>query len=281
MKRLVLFILFILCFTEAAAQDLEEEQQTSSFFNRKFISVTAVSGIYAFTLLDSYLIWWRDDRRPFTFMEGEWFDGDSEKGMDKLGHFYTSYVFYRVQKNIFLWGGYTPETSMLLSGSLTAFMALMIEVGDGFSRYGFDYKDFVFNTGGLAYAILQDEVPFFQNINFKWSYWPSDGFAFPPRFSNHYEGHIYWLTFNIHGIMQPITGSFWPEYIQPAVGYSISKMLEREYIVGLDINLMPLFRSENPLIQYAGDLLNLFHIPSPGIKYTDDHKPEYKIFLKN
>jgi hypothetical protein len=279
MKRLSAFVILLFLVSAAFAQEYtpENDADNKGFFSKKVISVGAVSGIYIGTLIDSYLIWWRDDNRPFTMYSEDWFDRGGSQGMDKLGHFYTSYLFYKVQKNLFLWGGYSPSTSKLLSGSLTALMALIIEVGDGFSRYGFDYKDFVFNTGGLAYALLQDELPFFHNINFKWSYWPTDGFTFPPRFSDHYEGHIYWMTFNLNGIFS----SYWPEYIQPAIGYSISSKLRREYMLGIDINLLPLFRSENQLLRYTGEFINLFHIPSPGIKLRDDRRPEYKLLLLN
>jgi hypothetical protein len=274
-----IFVLFLLIFTITPAQEYHIDSLSAgsdNFLNKKVLSVAGVSGIYVGSIVDSYIIWWKDDKRPFTFKSGSWFS-NSDNGIDKLGHFYTSYAFYKIQKNIFLWGGYTPETSRMLSGSLTLLMALIIEFGDGFSRYGFDYKDFSFNAAGLAYGILQDEVSFLRNINFKWSYYPSTGFAFPPKFSDHYEGHIYWLTLNVNGIL----GDFWPEYIQPAVGYSISKDLQREYILGLDLNLLPLFRSESPLTEYIGEIINLFHLPSPGVKYSEFNTPEYKLFLLN
>jgi len=278
-----IFIIIIVSYISISAQEITTgvDSTGESFFNKKFISAAGVSGIYIGTIIDSYYTWWQDDKRPFTLLSGDWFDKNADNGIDKLGHFYTSYLFYKVQKNLFLWGGYSESTAKTLSASLSMLMALIIEVGDGFSRYGFDYKDFVFNTGGLGYAVLQDEIPYLKNFNVKWSYIPTAGFSFPPRFSHHYEGHIYWLTFNIHGIVSPFTDTFWPEYIQPAVGYSIGKNSESEYILGVDINLLPLFRSDDPVIEYIGDIINLFHIPSPGIKFTERRKPQYELLLLN
>jgi hypothetical protein len=278
MKKYIIPVVILILITPVKAQE-QVLQEDIPIFNR-VISVSAVTGLYLGTLYDSYRIWWMDDQRPFTFMEGPWFDSKSDQGMDKLGHFFTSYLFYKVQKNIFLWGGFSPVKSKMLSASLTTLMALIIEVGDGFSRYGFDYKDFVFNSGGLAYGMLQDEIPFFQNINFKWSYYPTHGFAFPPKFSDHYEGHIYWVTFNVPGLFN-LPDNTWLDYIQPAVGYSISTSLKREYMVGLDLNLLPFFRSDKPIIHYTGDILNLFHLPSPGIRYNEEEKPVYKLLLLN
>lgn len=283
-KILTITILSLIFNHNCFAQQISTDSlQRSSFniFSPEVISVAAVSGFYAGTLVDSYITWWKDDKRPFTFLNDPWFDNSSDYGMDKLGHFYTSYFFYKVQKDILLWGGYSNSTAKWVSGSLTTMMALLIEIGDGFSRYGFDVKDLISNSAGLAYAILQDEVPFLQNFNVKWSYFPSNGFSFPPRFSNHYEGHIYWLTFNLHNIWNQFGENPWPEFLQPAIGYSIGKNSVREYVFGLDINLLPLFQSEKPVVTYLGNLINLFHLPSPGIKYINGKKPDYKLLLLN
>jgi hypothetical protein len=278
---LKIVIVFFFLFNTAVPQNLSDSVHSNDGWTtaKKIISVAGVSGIYIGTLADSYLIWWKDDKRPFSVLHRPWVETRYDNGIDKLGHFYTSYVFYKVQKNIFLWGGFTPETARILSGALTFGMALIIEVGDGYSRYGFDYKDLAFNAGGLTYAWLQDDFPFLRNINFKWSYFPSEGFVFPPKFSEHYEGHIYWLTFNLHGLFD--SDQSWLQYFQPAIGYSINKNSYGEYVVGLDLNLLPLFQSDNPLVGYIGEFVNLFHIPFPGIKYSERKKPEYKILLLN
>ncbi len=285
MKNIITAFILIFSFNAEILSQNENtdslDNDTFNIFSKKTLSVAALSGFYAGTLVDSYITWWKDDKRPFTFMNEPWFNNYGDNGIDKLGHFYTSYFFYKVQRDILLWGGYTPSTSKWISGSLTFMMGLLIEVGDGFSWYGFDVKDLISNTAGLSYAVLQDEVPFLQNINVKWSYFPSDGIAFPPRFSDHYAGHIYWLTFNVNNIWNEFGSSFWPEFIQPAIGYSIGKNIEREYVFGIDINLLPLFRSEEPVIRYLGNLINLFHIPSPAIKYRDGKSPDYKLFLLN
>jgi hypothetical protein len=278
-KYLLISLIIIISKGTGQAQDYTDSTylELTPILSRKTLSVAGVSALYTGTIVDSYVTWWKDSRNNFSFMEGEWFDRDGDNGIDKLGHFFTSYAFYKIQRDLFLWGDFSPGEAQLLSGSLTFLMALIIEVGDGFSRYGFDYKDFVFNVGGLTYAVLQEEFPFLNNINFKWSYFPSDGFSFPPKFSNHYDGHIYWMTFNLFNM---VSGkSEYTGYIQPAVGFSISSDLKPEYIFGLDINLLPLFKSNNNLVSYLGTLVNLFHLPSPGSKYSENNNPEYRMFL--
>ena len=191
--------------------------------------------------------------------------------------------FYHALKNLFIWGDFSPNTATWLSGSLTFGLAVLIEVGDGFSRYEFGIEDLTFNTIGLSYGILQDKVPFFQNINLKWSYIPTDKFTFPPKFSEHYDGHIYWMTFNIHNIFKKSIGNFWPEIIQPAVGYSVgNKSTKKEFIIGLDFNLLSLFNTNDENLNLLGNIINLFHIPpAPGIKFSPSNKPEYKFFILN
>lgn len=286
LKKITL-ILLLLSVSYSFAQDKLQEDSISTcsrIFTKKNISVAAVSTVYISSLYDAYKIWWEDDKRPFTFQKRvDWFGPYNDLGIDKLGHMYTSYFFYKVQRDIFLWGGFEPNQAKWMAGGLSFAMALIIEVGDGFSRYGFDYQDLTFNSLGLAYGVLQDEIPFLQNINLKWSYYPPEGFVFPPRFSEHYDGHIYWLTFDLHNMFYSSFGKYIPQYIQPAIGYSVGNKAQlREYTLGIDINLLSLFRkSENEYLNYLGNLINLFHIPSPGIKFTETNKPEYKLFLLN
>jgi hypothetical protein len=265
-----------------AQVESEPVDSSAGFFNAKTISLLAVSSIYVASLIDSYIIWWRDDTRPFTVMNSSWYNTYEEMGVDKLGHFFTSYFFFRFQKDIFLLGGYSDGAADLLSGSLTLAMALIIEVGDGYSQYGFDPKDLIANMGGLSYAWLQGKVPFLNNFNFKWSYFPVDGWQFPPKFSKHYDGHIYWLAFNVTGLFPSTVGKVWPAFLQPAVGYSVgANATRREFMIGLDLDLYYFLKSDNEYVDFAGKTLNMFHVPMPGIKIYEHQPPDFKLLLLN
>ncbi len=63
---------------------------------------------------------------------------------------------------------------------------------------------------GLGYGMLQTEVPFLQNFNLKWSYVPADGYRLPPRFTDHYDAHTYWLTINVHNLLPKVRGAIGP-----------------------------------------------------------------------
>jgi hypothetical protein len=253
-----------------------------NFFNKKNISVIALSAGFAGSLIGAYVTWWKDDFGPFRFYEGEWLHDPGLNGIDKAGHFYTSYMFYKIQRDLLLWGEHSKEFSSNVSALLSLSFAVIVEVGDAFTPYGFDYQDLTFNLGGLGYGILQDKISFLKNFNFKWSYIPKRNFTFPPKFSEDYDGHIYWLTINLHNLLKSSIGNFWPEIIQPAIGFSVEeKGNRREFIIGIDFNIFSLFNNANEDWQFAGKAIDLFHIPAPGIKYSPSAKPVYRLFLLN
>ncbi len=283
------FLLYLILYSTVLAQDSLQidEESSSTFFNKKNLSIIGISTVYISSLLDAYHLWWKDNSRSFNFYktnEGEgWLSDPNSLGIDKVGHFYTSYFFYHAQKNILRWGGHSASFSIWFSAGLTGGLAVLIELGDAFSTYGFDYQDLIFNLGGLGFALLQDIDPFFKNFNFKWSFIPKEGYTFPPRFTEHYSGHIYWLGVDIHNLFKNSVGVYWPEFLQPAIGFSISGGVpnKREFVVGLDFNLEGIFKTEdinwNLLIKTA----NMLHFPAPGIKYSSNRAPDYRLLLLN
>jgi len=279
-KFLLLFFVYCISVMPQVKQEANRPDTTGSFFNKKNISIIALSAGLGASLISSYVAWWKDDSRSFRFYSGQWLNDPGSNGIDKIGHFYTSYLFYRLQRDILIWGGHSADFSTLTSALLTFSFALGIEIGDAFSIYGFDYQDLIFNIGGLGYGFLQDKVPVLQNFKFKWSYIPKEKFNFPPRFTNHYDDHIYWLTVDIHNLFESSFGKYWPEFIQPAVGFSVEDLgNRREFIVGLDFNLLPLFDHSDENWDFAGKFVDLFHIPAPGAKYSPSAKPVYRIFI--
>lgn len=253
---------------------------SGSVFNKKNISIAAVAAGLGASLISSYIAWWKDDSRSFRFYSGHWLNDPGLNGIDKVGHFYTSYMFYRIQRDILMWGGHPEDFSTLASAILTFTFAAGIEIGDAFSIYGFDYQDLIFNIGGLGYGFLQDKIPVLQNLKFKWSYIPRGRFNFPPRFTSHYDDHIYWLTIDVHNFFESSLGKYWPEFIQPAFGFSVEDSgNRREFIVGLDFNLLPLFNPSDENWNFIGKFIDLFHIPSPGIKFSGDTEPLYRVFI--
>jgi hypothetical protein len=282
MTKNFLFTLLIASSLIKAQEELIIKPDTTTFFTKKNISIITLSAVLAGSLYGAYVVWWKDDFGPFRFYSGDWLNDTGLNGIDKVGHFYTSYLFYHLQKDLLLWGGHSEEFAFWTSTALTSFFALIVEVGDAFTPYGFDYQDLTFNIGGLGYGILQDNVDFFKNFDFKWSYFPKHKFSFPPKLSEDYDGHIYWLSIDIHNLLKSSVGRIWPEFLRPAIGFSVEDNgNRREFILGFDFNLYALFGSKDENWNLLVKSADHFHIPAPGIKFPYGRKPDYRGIVLN
>ena len=153
-----------------------------------------------------------------------------------------------------------------------------IEVGDGFSPWGFDYQDLVFNFMGIGYGMLQTKVPFFRNFDLKLGIYPQSGWSFPARFTDYYDAHTAWLTFNMENLLPDPVAKWWPGLIQLGVGYSVDDIkTRREAVFGLDLNL-EIFPPPNKDILLLQRVLNMWHYPLPAVKFTEDKHPRYYLF---
>ena len=229
------------------------------------------------SLVSSYFDWWNGSPEQFHFVREGAFS-DYSLGIDKIGHAYTSYFYFNVFRNLMLWGGYDKVSAFWWAAGTTGFFALSVEIGDGVSPYGFSYEDLAFNMGGLCFGMLRAEVPFLQNFGFKWSYVPYDGYRWPPHFTDHYDGHTYWLTINVHNLLPASLNRFWPELIQLAFGYGVEEnSTRRKAVIGLDFNLgaLPVTNEDVALVQKTIDMI---HFPAPGIKFQEGKKPEFSLF---
>lgn len=288
LKTSVVLLLLMLLAEPSVAQPLKEPATRDTTFlgmNRKTFVKYAIPVYGATVFYIQFQWWWKGNTHPFSiYWEGVW--NDYSLGVDKVGHFYTSYAYYLSLYDMMRWAGYDKSTSMWTGIGIAAFHAVSSEVADGFSNYGFTPGDLVFNTMGLGYAILQQEVPFLQNFNFKFSYWPSPNRPRDERWriTNDYDGHIYWLSINVHDLLPESAQSYWPRFLNLAVGYggkNISHHLPeglpkyRKFAIGLDYNLN-VFQTANDTWNTVLGMLNRFHYPAPALRKTEDSKVEFK-----
>jgi len=273
--------MLLACRVLAVSQELPEETQrrsgTGGWSGRKIAATGVVGGMLAGSLVSSYFDWWKGSGRSFHFVhEGFW--QDYSLGFDKIGHAYTSCFYFRSFREIMLWGGYPEEQAFWWPAFTTALFAVSIEIGDAFSPYGFSWEDLAGNMIGLGYGMLQARVPILENVSFKWSYVPTDGWRWPPHFTDHYDSHTYWLAFNMHRLLPESWGSIWPEFVQLAVGYSVdAHQTRREIALGLDFNLEAIHvgSSDARLLQR---IVNNIHIPAPAVKFTERREPQWYLF---
>ncbi len=249
-----------------------------SFWSRWNMARLGAVALVGGTLVYGAGVWWVHDTRPFHFWnEGWWSDAN---GVDKIGHMYTSYFMFRALHEMFLWGGHEPEAAFWWATGVAAFHGLAIEIGDGFSDYGFDYRDVSANYTGLLYAMLQSKVPFFENFQIKWSlYYPMSHHSF--KVNDLYDYHIYWMSFRVEELLPRPLKPYWPGFFQIAFGLGTKENRSlRTYNIALDYNL-ELLPFEGQDLNLFKKLLNMIHLPAPGVRFSKGHPPEWQLLLLN
>lgn len=280
MKTLFLLLVLAPCAARSQMRDsLQVRDEAPSSF-RRTVSVGMVAGSLALSVVWAFDEWWKGKSYPFHFLKEGWFD-DYSLGIDKLGHAYTSYFYFNMFHTILLWGGHDEEDAFWWATGASAAFAIGVEVGDGITDYGFSYEDLTANMLGLGFGILRVKVPFMRNFSFKWSYIPEPGYNAALRFTRHYDGHTYWLAFNVHDLLPEGLQSWWPSFLQLAAGYSVADgQTRREGVIGLDFNL-EIFQPPNRDIALVQKVVNMIHLPAPGIKFPEGRPAEFKLLYTN
>jgi hypothetical protein len=281
-RRCGLAIVVVCVFNTTYAADsvsVVPEQHTPSSI-RRVASIGLVGGSLALSGIWAFDEWWKGNASRFHFLHEGWFN-DYSLGIDKVGHFYTSYFYFRMFNNILLWGEHDEDVAFWWAAGATALFAVGVEAGDGFSPYGFSYEDLTANFLGLGYAMLQARTPVLRNFTFKWSYIPDRGTNAAARFSRHYDFHTYWIACNVHELLPDAMQQYWPEFLQIALGYSVADgQTRREAVIGLDFNLEA-FSTSNAELQLVQKTINAIHFPAPGMKFSEQRAPEYQLFYTN
>ncbi len=270
---------------------------------------TATLG-YASASIGLYHAWYKQFPRSgfhlFNDLE-EW------NGMDKAGHIFSTYFQSEYGYGIGRWAGMKKSSSIwagIIAGTL---FQTTIEIMDGFSSdWGFSIADMGANFTGAGVFALQQHYWNEQKFRFKFSLAPrnystepifsSDGTSISSLqnrsvslFGNHwaerilkdYNGHTYWLSFNIHSFFQ---NEKIPSWINVAFGYSAENMFGgftnswqengsvfvlneiefpryRQYFLSLDIDLSKI-QVKNHFLKTLLTALNIQKIPAPAIEIT-------------
>lgn len=293
-SKIISTALFIGTLTSALHAEEKSDTLGSTITKKEWITY----GLAAYTAASFYVEykwWWEGNYHPFQF-ENDGFWNNYSLGVDKIGHFYTSYLYFTITYDILRWADYDEATALWIAFAVPTFNALSIEIGDGFSTYAFSAVDFTANMVGIGYGIAQKKIPFLQNFKFKWSYYPSGHIPFDGKFrlTDDYDGHIYWLSVNVHNLLPENVKPWWPKFLNVAVGYGgkniygrpawVGKPIipsaarERKWAVSLDYNL-----SEIPINGWLWNaiksMLDNIKLPTPGIKKTGAEKIEIKPLL--
>jgi hypothetical protein len=272
-------ILLCLIHTRSRSQDslsrVEGYERPQNSEVQKIASISLVGAVSLSIIVDSYYTWWKDVAKPFTFYREGWFN-DAYLGMDKVGHMFGTYATYKILRNILLWGGAERSTAMWWAAGIAAFHSLQIEIGDGFSPYGFSVEDLCMGMLGVGYGVAQSEVPYLQNFNLKFSYWTNLGVRTPANFVSDYDAMTIWLTVNVHNIMPETCQPYWPAWLHLAFGYGVDAgATKREFVFGFDFDLESMFTPKSDHLLLVQRIVNTMHLPAPAVKFTPGMEPRY------
>ena len=222
--------------------------------------------------------WWRDQRRNFHFQN----DWEYALWIDKLGHFWAGSGVQHLFSSALEWSNVERKKSILYGAILSSVYMLYIEFEDGFATdWGFSPGDATADVLGSFYPVLQEYVPFMQNINLKYSYYPSKYFQKGAKAGNNlktviddYEGQSFYLSFRVNEFLPQNLERYWPDFLCLALGYNIRNWdgygkADKNFYLTLDYDLekIPL---EGGFWDFLKKTLNHIHFPAPGIKYTNN-----------
>ena len=141
----------------------------------KWTTVVFLGGSFIATPIAGYLQWWkRSDSEPWHFANERWFQEDTYAGgVDKMSHFYYGTVGEEALTAAYQKLGHPADQARLLAFLNTALAAVVVEVGDGFTSYGFSWEDAMAGTAGAAASALVGAHDLRDTIGFRFGFLPT------------------------------------------------------------------------------------------------------------
>jgi hypothetical protein len=289
MKYVVVVLLIWLSLTNTNVYGQTQDSLSSRRLTTRqkiVIGGLAVQQVASFYV--QYQWWWKNDYHKFNF-EPDGFVNNYSLGVDKLGHFYTSYMYFHSLNEIMKWAKFSQRTRLITSTALPLAWAISIEIGDGFSSYGYSWDDLISNSLGIGLGALQERFPYMKNFKVKFSYYPSQYFV-----DNHFKGwsltddyrsHFYWLAFDVHNLLPKPAKRYWPAFLNIAVGYGVDKNTprfgdptNREFGISFDWNLSSI-RTRNESVTLVKEIIDYIHFPAPGATKVQGQETNFKPIL--
>ncbi len=248
---------------------------------KSIVRYSLLVGVPAVTFGIGMKAWDWGETNTWRWNRERWFQADTYSGgADKVGHFYTHYVFTRSLSRAFSYTEDTPERAALYSVLTTSLIGTMIEVGDAFTgTYGFSYEDLIADHAGIALAYAMDRYPTLNNyVGVTAFYWPTRGFLeydTPFNFASDYSGWTFTLNFKLSGFHR--SGYNTPpilRFLQIDYGYYTrnytrfdeyaNKPPTRHRFLGLSVNareLLGALPNANGLVDTARRFLRFIYLP--------------------
>jgi hypothetical protein len=262
-----------------------QEDSSSIYKKRKIEFIVTGTSLYGISVFCMNELWykqykrssfhWKDDRK-------EWLQ------LDKVDHAFNSFYLNKAISYGMRWSGSGKNQSLLYSSIVSFIGVSTVEVFDGFSAgWGASPTDLVANFTGvmlysMQYAAWQEDkiIPKFSLRITKYASMRPDVFGDTrlTHFFKDYNGHTYWLSFNLHSIFQSYK---FPRWLCLSLGYGGEGMLSgnenqpgvpyveryRQYYLSLDVDLTKIkTRSKTLRIIFQG--FNVLKVPFPAIEFN-------------
>lgn len=244
----------------ASADEIEDKVRRTNYW--------LVGGIIGYGLTS----WeWDLSGRRFHVTREHWFEGSAKHGgADKLGHIYTGYVATRLAAALYRSWGMAPEEALREALFSSVLLTSILEIGDGFSDFGFAPEDIVSNSlGQWAAYWLETHPEWERRLDLRLEYDVLDDEAnYDP--SSDYNSMKYLLALKFAGFERLNRGAL--RYLEFHLGYytrgfdetAAHPNPERTLYVGIGVNLSELLNRLGQ--EKTGRIFN--YLQMPGI-YVD------------
>ena len=215
-------------------------------FDRKTAVVTA--GVLVGTAIVGYFDWWRtSSRSSFESANERWFQRDTYAGgADKASHIFLGYISTVALQSIYRSLEKTPAQARGLAFSVSVLTDVLVELGDGFSQYGFSWEDLVTNALGASLATGLDAWGLKDTVGLRFGYVKAripDACCRYGGYGDDYSKEIYSADLKLAGFL-PRVGArpgparfFLLSFTYGTKGYRYSDAPLRQRNVGIEIGL--------------------------------------------
>ena len=266
----------------------------------KFLAVEGIVLTGAITYLKYQ--WYNDKERvPFHFYND--FKGWNQ--VDKLGHFYISYLESNVGYSLLKKFNFSEKKALYYGGFQGLILETPIEFFDAYHEgWGFSLSDMLANSFGSLFFIAQqklfDEQLIRPKLSFSRSIYAQNANGLLGKdnllseFIYDYNGYTYWFSFSPKRIFKI---NKIPEWINLSFGYGSNGMLGefenkktykgkilpfykryRQYYLSLDINLSKIKTNSRPLKKIF-NVLSYLKIPLPTIEFSNKKLKGYLFYF--
>ncbi len=296
--NLILYIIFFL-----SIQNLYSSDSINRKIDKNFYKFLAVEGA-VLTGAISYLKneWYADKNRvPFHFYND--FRGWNQ--IDKLGHFYASYLESNVGYSLMRKFNFSEKQALYLGGSQGLILETPIEFFDAYYEgWGFSLSDMVANALGSVFFITQQKVfgeqLIMPKLSFSRSKYARNAYGLLGKnnllseFVYDYNGYTYWFSFSPNKVFK---FRKIPNWINIAIGYGADGMLGefenkiyhkgnvlpyynryRQFYLSLDIDFSEI-KTKSRFLERVFNILSYIKIPLPTFEFSNKKVKGYFFYF--